>query len=66
MPQSNTWYCIISFMHKSDNSPHLVRGMGLLQSTAANMLKMIGLMIVGIAAYLWQAGIKGEWPFVGD
>jgi amino acid transporter len=30
-------------MQKSENNPGLVRGMGLLQSTAANMLEMIGI-----------------------
>jgi amino acid transporter len=30
-------------MTNKESSPHLVRGMGLLQSTAANMLEMIGI-----------------------
>ena len=51
-------------MEKNENNPHLVRGMGLLQATAANMLEMIGIGLF-ITIPIILAAMGGPQAMIG-
>jgi amino acid transporter len=50
--------------------PSLIALAGWIYILTTNQAKIvlwgIALMVVGVAAYLWQAKLKGEWPFAGE